>query len=70
VQVIGEDSINDRLLVRYTAKGNTDGTPCETGTIFFTPKDKFETMTSRYQQEKIQRQQEQDRVRRVLSQPK
>jgi hypothetical protein len=47
VKVVGIDG--NRLLVIYEAPGESVGTPCPSGVVFFISKNNFSKMTSEYQ---------------------
>lgn len=57
----------DKILAEYTGvRGQGYGTVCGTGTIFFVSKEEFSTMTERYNAILRERQQEKDKIQRLL----
>lgn len=57
---------NDRLLVNYTAPGESAGAQCPSRTIFFIKKAKFAGMTAAYERVKAADEQRREEVQRLL----
>lgn len=68
IQLIGEDTANNRVLARYKSQETTSGTECREGTIFFTTPDKFRSPKSKYEDESSLRNQTREQVRLVINQ--
>lgn len=64
VTVIGV--VEDRLLVRYSTSGVKYGTPCPSGIHFFTTKESFSSLSTRYERARQAKQAERDLVERLI----
>lgn len=68
IQLIGEDTANNRVLARYTPQKRSLGTECSDGIIFFTTPNRFESPKSKYGQEVVLRKQIDEKVKLVINQ--